>query len=77
MGRLTGTVAEELTDSKVVKWFTDVDGPLGVDLQLVSRPLTKWFNVETRLSPTNGGWNYVPATLPFGFKSCPCRARAQ
>ena len=31
LGRLTGTVAKELTDSKLVKWFTDVDGLLGVD----------------------------------------------
>jgi hypothetical protein len=27
--------------------FTDVDGPLGVDLQLVSSPLNAWLNVET------------------------------
>jgi hypothetical protein len=31
LGRLTGTVAKELTDSKLVKWFTDVDGLLSVD----------------------------------------------
>ena len=77
LGRLTGTVAKELTDSKLVKWFTDVDGPRSVDLQLVSWPLTKWFNVETRLSSANGGCIYVPAALALGFKSRRGRTRAQ
>ena len=31
LGRLASTVAKELTDSKLVKWFTDVDGLLSVD----------------------------------------------
>ena len=77
LGRLTGTVAKELTDSKLVKWFTDVDGPRSVDLQLVWKPLKEWFTVETWLYPVNGGCIYVPAALPLGFKSRRGRTRAQ
>jgi hypothetical protein len=70
-------MAEELTDSKMVEWFTGVDGSCSVDLQLVWRRFSKWFNVETWVSPANGGWVYVPAALPLGFKSRLCRARPQ
>ena len=77
LGRLAGPVAEELEYSKVVEWSTGADGPRSVDLQVVWRPLNEWLNVETWVSPANGGWVYVPAALPLGFKSRLCRARAQ
>ena len=54
MGRLAGSVAEELTGFNMVEWFTGADGPRSVDLQLVLRPLNKWFNVKTWPSPANG-----------------------
>ena len=54
LGRLTGSVAEELTGFNMVEWFTGADGPRSVDLQLVLRPLNKWFNVKTWPSPANG-----------------------
>ena len=76
LGRLTGTVAKELIYSKVAKWFTGANGPLGVEGQLVSRPLNECLNVETWLSPANGAWVYVLAALPLGLRARPCRARA-
>ena len=45
-GRLTGSVAEELKDSMLVMWFTRVDGPLDVDLELVLPTIKVCFNVE-------------------------------
>ena len=36
---LTSSVAEELTDSKLMEWSTRRCGPLGVDLRLVRTTL--------------------------------------
>ena len=53
LGRLAGTVAEELANSKLAQSSTCVDGALGIDLLSVLATLNEWFNVELWLSPAN------------------------
>ena len=53
LGRLAGSVAEELTGFNMVEWFTGADGALGIDLLSVLATLNEWFNVELWLSPAN------------------------
>ena len=43
---MAGTVARELEDSTFMKWFTCVDGALGIDLLSVSATHNALFNVE-------------------------------
>ena len=69
-----GSVAEKLTDSTIIQWFTHVDGPVNGDLRLVRRTLNACFNVETMATPANGGRIYVPAVGPDGLKLIGCRA---
>ena len=54
LGALVGSAAEKLRDSKIMEWFTRVDGRVDSDLQLVRSTSNACLNVETMASPANG-----------------------
>jgi hypothetical protein len=61
LDQLAGSAAEELKDSMLVMWFTRVNGPLDVDLQLVLPTFNACFNVELWSSPAYSGRIYTHA----------------
>ena len=77
MALLTGSVAEELKDSKAMERSTCRCGPLGVDLWFVGSAFNECFSVETWASAACDGRIYMPSARPVGFKLIGERARAR
>ena len=74
MTTLVGSVAEELKDSMLVMWFTRVNEPLDVDLQLVLPTFNACFTVEPWPYPAYSGRIYTHAAWPDVLKSIGERA---
>ena len=61
LGRLAGTVVEELTGFNMLERFTCADGPRSIDFELFWWPLIEWLNVETWPFPACGSWIHTPS----------------